>query len=269
MKKRLCLMLAAVLCMSAMTACAEAKSKLGDFSSRLKKGVPVVQAPADEPEAAPAEAHVQEEGKSVGPEVKVDSAEFEKVRSSAYLHETEYSREANVMIELKNVSGRTLYPDDVSITAYNAAGEVVAEETYSSCGPDMVEPGESLFVWDWFYGFDVPMSEIADFEVKLTAEDSTYYSYAPMAAEAYVEDGWAYAVIENATDSTIFEMTATIVMENESGVLLDVTDVENYFVGVMPGGRILLRNTAEDYANDSRLTGAKATAFVQTKQSAY
>jgi len=264
MRKWVCVLLAVVLCMGTMTAMAEAGSKLGDFSNRLKKNAEAAAAAAVQTET-PAE----EADNSFGPAVRVSDPFFAKVRSSAYLHETEYSREANVMIELKNVSGRTLYPDDVSITAYNAAGEVVAEETYSSCGPDMVEPGESLFVWDWFYGFDVPMSEIADFEVKLTAEDSTYYSYAPMAAEAYVEDGWAYAVIENATDSTIFEMTATIVMENESGVLLDVTDVENYFVGVMPGGRILLRNTAEDYANDSRLTGAKATAFVQTKQSAY
>ncbi len=41
---------------------------------------------------------------------KIEDPFFQKVRSSTYLTEDKYSREANVMIEVKNVSGRTLYP---------------------------------------------------------------------------------------------------------------------------------------------------------------
>ena len=272
MKKWLCLMLAAVLCMSAMTVCAEAKSKLGDFSGRLKKG-PVVQSPAAQPEAAPEEAPaaapVQVEGKSVGPEVRIDSPDFVKVRSSAYLNENEYSKEANVMIELKNVSGKTLYPDDISVIAYNAAGEVIDEETYSDHGPDMVEDGGSLFVWEWFYGFDTPVAEISHFEVKIISETDTYYQCIPVEGEAYVSLGEAYALVKNTTDGPIFDIGATVVMENEEGVLLDMVSIGSYLCGVTPGSEMIMRSPAMDYVNGGGLMAAKATAYVQYKVSPY
>ena len=44
------------------------------------------------------------------------------MRSSAYLTEDKYSKEANVMIEVKNVSGRTLYPRSATVSALNAGG---------------------------------------------------------------------------------------------------------------------------------------------------
>ena len=277
MKRLLCLALAAVLCVSAMAASAEAKSKLGDFSGRLKKGAAVVQTPAAEPEdkpaeapaAAPAEVPAAAEGKNVGPEVRIDSAEFAKVRSSAYLNETSYTKEANVMIELKNISGKTLYPDDVSVIAYNAAGEVIEEETYSDCGPDMVEAGGSLFVWDWFYGFDAPIEEISHFEVKITSETDTYYQCIPIEGEAYVSFGDAYALVKNTTDSPIFDIEATIVVENEDGVLLDMASVASYLCGVTPGSEMIMRSPAMDYVNGGGLMAAKASAYVQYKVNPY
>ena len=273
MKRWLCLVLAAVLCMSAMAASAEAKSKLGDFSGRLKKGAPAVQTPAAEPAeapaAAPAEVPAAAEGKNVGPEVGIDSAEFAKVRSSAYLNETSYTKEANVMIELKNISGKTLYPDDVSVIAYNAAGEVIEEETYSDCGPKKVENGGSLFVWEWFYGFDAPIEEISCFEVKITSETEAWNDYMPIAGEAFVENGAAYVLVKNTTDSPVFDVEATVVMEGEEGQLLDVTSVGSYQCGVTPGSEMIMRSTASDYANDGPLMGANAAAYVQYKLSLY
>ncbi len=53
----------------------------------------------------------------------------------------------------------------MTVSALNAAGEVVEEESYSNCAPDMVENGESMFIWDWFYGFETPIDEIAGFAV--------------------------------------------------------------------------------------------------------
>lgn len=258
MRKWICVLLAVVLCMGTMTAMAEAGSKLGDFSNRLKKNAEAAAAAAVQTET-PAE----EADNSFGPAVRVSDPFFAKVRSSAYLHETEYSREANVMIELKNVSGRTLYPDDVSITAYNAAGEVIEEETYSSYGPDMVDNGESLFVWDWFYGFDVPVAEISYFEVKIESETSSYNEYAKIDGQALVSEGIAYALVENTLENDIYGLSATIVMENNDGTLLDVTEVSvGNTCGIFPGSVMVLRDNAEDYANDGKLLEANASVHV-------
>lgn len=255
MKKWMCMVLAAVLCMSVMTALAEAKSTLGDFSSRLKKNAEVVEVPV--------ETVVQEDDNSFGPAVRINDPFYTKVRSSAYLYETDYSKEANVMIELKNASGRALYPGNVSITAYNAAGEVIKEEKYASCAPDMVENGGSLFVWDWFYGFEVPMTDISYFEVKIESDTSSYNEYAKLDGQALVSDGIAYALVENTTDVDIYGISATIVMENDEGTLLDVAEVAvGNTCGIFPGSVMVLRDNAEDHANGKKLMEANATAYV-------
>ena len=261
MKKWICLVLAAVLCVCALTAAAEGKTSLSDFSSRLKKGGGQLKHAVD---AAPAEEDAPEEtDNSFGPAVRADDPFFKKIRSSAYLNETDYSREANVMIELQNVSGRTLYPDEVSIIAYDAAGTVIDEETYSSYGPDMVGNGESLFIWDWFYGFDRPVAEISYFEVKVESETSSYSEYAKIDGEALVSEGVAYAVVENATENDIYGVSATIVMENDEGTLLDVTEITTgNTCGIFPGSVMVLRDNASDYANDSALAAGKAAAYV-------
>lgn len=257
MKKKICLLLAAVLCVLMSTAAlAEGTSKLNDFANRLKK-VSEKKPAAEETAAEPVEDN------SYGPALRIDDPFFQKVRSSAYLQENDYSREANVMIEVKNVSGRTLYPDEVSIIAYNAAGEVIDEETYANYGPDMVADGGSLFIWDWFYGFDAPIAEISYFEVKVESETSSYNEYAEIDAQALVSEGIAYALVENTLDGDIYGVSATIAIENEEGNLLDVCSITTgNAVGVFPGSVLVLRDNAKDYAADQALMQGSATAYV-------
>lgn len=257
MKKTICLLLAAVLCVAMSSAVlAQENSKLNDFANRLKKI-------SDKKPAAEETAAEPVEDVSHGPALRIDDPFFQKVRSSAYLKENEYSREANVMIEVKNISGRTLYPDEATIIAYNAAGEVIEEETYASYGPDMVPDGGSLFIWDWFYGFDVPIAEISYFEVKVESETSSYNEYAEIDAQALVSEGIAYALVENTLDGDIYGVSATIAIENEEGTLLDVCSITTgNAVGVFPGSVLVLRDNAEDYAADQPLMQGSAMAYV-------
>lgn len=253
MKKFICVLLTLALCMSALFAAAETKKiSLGDFSSRLQKKDEVT------PEAPAAEA--DEEGTSYGPALRISDPFFQKIRSSAYMQEDSYSREANVMIELKNISGRTLYPDSATIAAYDAAGTLIDEENYASCGPDMVGNGESLFIWEWFYGFDVPVSEISYFEVTIETETSSYRTYEKIDAQGLVSDGIAYALIDNTTEDDIYGLSATLCVENDEGVLLDVTQVSTGSgCGIFPGSVMILRDNARDYANDAYLTEGNVT----------
>ena len=120
MKRRMTLALVLAMSLSAAFAMAEETNSLKDFTSRLKGGT--VQTQTAEPETPAAQS---EDESSYGKPVKIEDPFFQKVRSSAYLLEDKYSREANVMIEVKNVSGRTLYPRGATVSALNAAGEVV------------------------------------------------------------------------------------------------------------------------------------------------
>lgn len=256
MKKWTSVLLMLALSFCVVFAAAEEKNSLSDFSSRLQKG-------AEQTETVSNVNQGENDGLSYGPALYINDPFFEKVRSSAYLNEDKYSREANVMIELKNISGRTLYPGNASISAYNAAGELIDQETYSSCGPEMVANGDSLYVWDWFYGLDVPVSEISYFEVKIETETSSYKNYEKIAGQALVSDGIAYALIENTTENDIYGLSATIAIENENGTLLDVCDISTGNAsGIFPGSVMILRDNAKDYANDTYLKEGIATVSV-------
>ena len=257
MKKLICMILALVL-VAGMTAvaCAESSNKLGDFANRLKKAA---QQSAQPSEADPAAAAADV---SFGPAVRINDPFYQKVRSSAFVVEG-YSKEANVMIEVKNVSGRTLYPDNVSVKMFNAAGEVLDEETYASHGPDMVENGDSLFVWDWFYAFDAEVADVAYFEVTIESDTSSYTDYAKLNGEALVSEGIAFALVENTLDSDIFGIQAVIAVENADGMLMDVCEIgTGNAIGIFPGSTMVLRANVKDYAADKALMEGKATAYV-------
>ena len=256
MKKRMWVLVMALVLGLAANALADEKNSLSDFSSRLQKGTA-----AQETAAADTQ---EDDGLSFGPSLRVNDPFFQKVRSSAYMQETTYSKEANVMIELRNVSGRTLYPKSAKVTAYNAAGEVIDEETYSSCSPEMVTDGASLFIWDWFYGFDVPVAEVSYFAVEIETETSSYKKYANIDAQSMVSGGIGYALVENGTDSDIYGLEATIVAENAEGVLLDVCEISTgNACGIFPGSVMILRGNMKDYVNDGPLADAVTTVYAQ------
>lgn len=260
MKKLICMLMVLVLLVGmAAVAGAESNSKLGDFTSRLKKAAQQAQQ-ITEGEAVETE---QPQDVSFGPALRINDPFYQKVRSSAYLLEDKYSREANVMIELKNVSGRTLYPDNAVITAYNAAGEVLDEETYSSYGPEMVENGDSLFIWDWFYGIEAPIAEIAYFEVKIESDTSSYTNYAKIEGQALVSEGIAYVLVENTKEEDIYGVQSVAVFENAEGVLLDVCEISTgNAIGIFPGSTMVQRANVKDYAADAALMEGIATAYV-------
>ena len=125
MKKWVCLILTVILCAGLMTAAADGKSSLSDFRNRLKNGSgqlkssaveEVPESPAQEVLESPAQ---ENEEKNYGLDVWVNDPLYQKVRSSVYLNKDTYFSTAYVMIELKNISGMTLYPDDATVIAFH------------------------------------------------------------------------------------------------------------------------------------------------------
>lgn len=254
MKNWICLLLALVMVLATMSL-ASAEGGLSDFSSRLLNKAGAATEPAAE------DAAEQEQDVSFGVPVRVNDPFFAKVRSSAYLSEDKYGTDANVLLEMKNVSGRTLYTGDATVTAYNEAGEVLAEETYAYVGPDMVEDGESLYVWEWFYDKIEHIADVSYFEVTVETETSSYHTYEKIDAQALVSEGIAYALVENTTDSDIYGVSTTICVENADGVLLDIVEVSTgNAIGVFPGSTMILRDNVEDYTTGNGLTEGIATA---------
>ena len=255
MKKLLCMILVLVLVAGmAALASAESTNKLGDFANRLKKAA---QQQAGTEEAAPAAIEC------IGPEMRIDDPFYEKVTSSAYLYESKYSKEVNNLIELKNVSGRTLYPQGATIKMLDASGNVLGEKTYANCYPEMVEDGESLFVWTYFYDPKCTLDAISYFEVTVESKTSTYRNYAKIEGTAMAADGLAYALVENTSDSDIYGVNAVVAVRNDAGQLLDVVHLSTgNAIGLFPGSTMIMRDNITDYNTDSALSTGNATAYV-------
>ena len=127
----------------------------------------------------------------------------------------------------------------------------------------MVENGDSLFIWDWFYGFDVPVAEVAYFEVAIESDTDSYTNYAKIEGQALVSEGVAYALIENTKEEDIYGVQTVIVVENEEGTLLDVCEiVTGNAIGMFPGSTMVQRANVKDYAADAALMEGKAAAYV-------
>ena len=112
----------------------------------------------------------------------------------------------------------------------------------------MVENGESMFIWDWFYGFETPIDEIAGFAVTVESETSSYTEYQKIDAQGMMMDSIAYALVENTLDTDIYGVSAVIAVDDDEGRLLDVCRVSTgNATGIFPGSTMILRATVRDY----------------------
>jgi len=253
MKRYYALVLAVLLVCTAVTGAAE--SSLSDFANRLKK--------PEAPVAETVEQVGETDGLSFGPVVRSDDPFFEKVRSSAYLYEGKYSKNINVMIELKNKSGRTLYPGSATVSVHGENGEVLEERPYSYVGPEMVKDGESVFIWQRLYSPEYELSKISYFTATVETETSSYRSYEAIKGEALADNGIAYALVQNTTENDIYGVSAVITVENEEGTLLDICEVETgNSIGIFPGSVMILRGNITDHANEKPLASGVAAAHV-------
>ncbi|MBP3428905.1 MAG: hypothetical protein J6M47_11710 [Clostridia bacterium] len=258
MKKMMCILLAMLLIAASCFALAEEKTSALDVMQKLKQNAAgklgKKSAPAETAQEAPAQEAAPAQSANVGPEVRFDDPFYENLRTAAYLHEDKYSKEGNVFIELRNVSGRTLYPDTATVTAYKADGTLLQEKTYANIAPDIVPNGEKVYVWEWFYNFDYALADVGYYVVTLESETDSYTQYEPIAAESGMQPGIAYATVTNPTDAAIYGISAVICVENEQGQILDVQEASTgSALGIAPGSTMILRTNVKDYAADDYL----------------
>lgn len=254
MKKLICMLLVLTLCMS-MTAVAGAagKNSMDLFNAIMQTSGGKTDSAAETAQGSSAD---------FGVPVNIDDPFYEKVRSSSFVRK-EYSMEADVFIELKNVSGKTLYPDDATLRMYDVDGNLIEEETYCYVYPSVVEDGATFFVWEWFYNFEATVDQVAYFEVEVETDTSSYYDYHTTTASAYVDDGVMSTEVTNTTDTNIHSIDAVITVENDEGVLMDVGHVSvGNAIAITPGSTMVLMTSAEDYMNDGYLDSGNAAAYV-------
>lgn len=194
------------------------------------------------------------------PDVVSESEQIEIVRSSVYMQE-EYETEAYVYVEVKNASQETIRPSEITLTVHDANGKEIAKREYASCVPQVILPGESACIEEWFYDFVSDLSRVSSISVRI--EDSDYSRKkiaAQPQAEAYVEGDYLMVQVTNTTDAVVYDIDVSAIVSDGNGKILDMHNEGTYGVGVTPGSTIILRSYLKDRALDTIGAGAQITA---------
>ena len=197
------------------------------------------------------------------PVVTTKDAQLEVVRYAVYMND-KYSTEAYVYAELKNVGETIIRPDGVQLDICDPSGKQIAQEKYASYGPQVVAPGESLYVKEWLYDFVSDLSRVASIDVSVErSEYSRRKATRIDTAKAYIEGDYLYAELTNASDEAVFGMAAMAVALDKDGRILDVLSEETYSsLGAAPGSTIVMRKYLDEHALDAPDVSFEAWGYV-------
>lgn len=209
----------------------------------------------------------EEEGGPIAePAVVSTDDQLEVVRSAVYMRD-EYETEAYVYAELRNTGDRVIRVSGAELTVLDAAGKQLSKREYASAKPDVIMPGESLFVAEWLYDFVGDLSRVHT--ICVTIERSEYgrkqIERMPQ-ARAYVDNGYLCAELTNTTDEPVFEAGVTAVAVDTNGKILDILREETYSgLGIAPGSTIILRKYLEQHAADAADVHCEAHGYVYSE----
>lgn len=194
------------------------------------------------------------------PKVVSESEQIEVVRSSVYMQE-EYETEAYVYVEVKNTSQETIRPSETTLIVRDANGKELAKREYASCVPQVILPGESACIEEWFYDFVSDLSRVSSISVRIENSDySRKKIAAQLQAEAYVEGDYLMAQVTNTTDAVVYDIDVSAVVSGGDGKILDMCNEGTFGVGVAPGSTIVLRSYLKDHTLDIVGTDTQITA---------
>ena len=200
------------------------------------------------------------------PVVTCAEADLELVRANVYM-ENEYSTEAYVYAELKNTGENILRLSSAAVTALDTNGKPIKKREYVSAKPDVIMPGGSLYVSEWFYDFVSDLSRVGSFEIAMERSEYSRKQITMIeGSRAYIEGDYLYAQVHNASDKPLFKAGVTAVVTDANGRILDIMQEESYSnLGIAPGSTVIFRKRISQYAADAVNPVCEAYGFAYSE----
>ena len=174
------------------------------------------------------------------------------VEASGVLLENDYAAEAHVYAVLRNNSRERLPIYSVQMTALDAAGKKLHEESYVSHLPDVVEPGETMLASEWMYDFVKDVSKVASIRISIETNSRVNEKWIRNEdVQAWVEGKYLCVKFTNTTDATIFGVVCGATVSDADGQILDMllqSEYETDDLGIEPGSSVIWRKELEDTA---------------------
>ncbi len=205
----------------------------------LEDGIPV-QAAAAGPESAVAAQETAGPGK-----LTVAQASFQVTPYSNYHQGTVYAR-------LVNSGTAPVEFDSGTLELLDAAGNVIASEEVYGCYPEVLELGETGYLYK---GIAVEAasepSYIAGYNLKINSREEISKDVTRLpssgkyeeVADAYWTSSYLSAAIENESDGLLYDAGVVFALKDAAGNLLYITQNSMYGVGIMPHASVSFRTS--------------------------
>lgn len=197
------------------------------------------------------------------PKVVSGDDQLEVQRYAVYT-EDEYSTEAYVYAQLKNVGESIIRPSEAALIIRDASGKQVAKEDFADFKPDVVMPGESLFVTEWLYNFVSDLDKVDSIEVTIERSEYSRKKIEKLeGVKAYVEGDYLCAELTNTTDAPVYDASVVALALDSQGKILDALSGETYSnLGIAPGSTVIFRKYLEQHAADFPGAACEAQGYL-------
>ena len=150
--------------------------------------------------------------------------------------------------QVENTGDKEIEYSDGLFELYDADGEVMASESYLTCCPKVLQPGEVGYL----YASSVRVQDtnkaedVADYSVSVTGKGKGNYVVQRFPATVRVEtvkskystDVDLYVTVTNDTDETLYKLNIAAAIKDGEGKVVYVGSDSTYNVGIPAGGSV-------------------------------
>lgn len=204
------------------------------------------------------------------PEVVCRDVDLEVVRASVHMNQ-DYSAEAYVYVELKNVGDSVIRADSAEITVYGGREQRLGKEDYVACAPDAVAPGESLYISEWMYDFVGDAHDVSRMDISVgRREYSRKRVSGRVNSRAYAKDDRMMIEITNDSAEPVRNVEVVAAALNRDGEFVELLFQETPFnMAIAPGSTVIFDQSFKDHALDALDAGQmtfETSGYVYTER---
>lgn len=157
---------------------------------------------------------------------------------------------------VENIGPSPVYLEEARLLAYDAEAKQLNEETHVTRTPYTLMPGEKSYLNTYPTMLNGAAPSIASHKLHIKAgepyDDEWQRTMLPVEASfELVDKGWPegklIATVTNDTEEPQFDLNVLVVLRDQDGKLLFITQDSSYSVGAPAGGQLLFRRGLESF----------------------
>lgn len=185
--------------------------------------------------------------------------------------------------QVENTGDKSIEYSDGLFELYDEDGDVLASESYLTCCPKVLQPGEVGYLYTTYLRVNDVSStaDVADYSVSVTGKGKGNYVTRRFPATARVQtvkgsystDIDMYVTVTNDTNETVYDLSVVAAIKDDEGKVVYVGSDSTYNVGIPAGGTIEVcigvSSGIVDYFGESGFTAQNVECIAYTEEYSY